>query len=232
MALLPLRQAADAAGVSRQTLYRYVKDGRITATVGHDGQKQVDTSELLRVFGKLREPVTDETGAGDSVRPAETGREAPQAPPETAQLQVELAAAQALLGMTQAELAATREREARLLGVVESQTRLLEYRQPEQTSSVAWPWLALAATVAAVVAASAWLAANRQTPPPAPPQTQQTPPPQQTARPPQAQQRPPQRPQTAPPPAPAPVQAREAQTPQVSPPMPTTPPPAPATTSD
>jgi AcrR family transcriptional regulator len=190
MALLPLRQAADAAGVARQTLYRYVKDGRITATVGHDGQKQVDTAELLRVFGELREPVSGETATGDSVRPAETGRETPQAPPETARLQVELATAQAMLGLTQAELAATREREARLLGVVESQTRLLEYRQPEQASNTTWPWLALAATVAAVVMASTWLASNR------------------------------------PPPAPAPAQAREAQTPQVSPPEPTTPTPA------
>jgi AcrR family transcriptional regulator len=228
MALLPLRQAADAAGVARQTLYRYVKDGRITATVGHDGQKQVDTSELLRVFGKLREPVTQMTGAtvsDDGKRQPATAPETDRASPETAQLQVELAAAQALLGMTQTELAATREREARLLGVVESQTRLLEYRQ-SAPGGVSWPWLALAATVAAVVAASAWLAANRQTPPPAPPQTQQTPPPQQTARPPQAQQRPPQTRPTPPPPAPAPVQAREAQTPPVSPPVSSTPPPA------
>jgi hypothetical protein len=176
MALLPLRQAADTAGVSRQTLYRYVKDGRISATVGPDGQKQVDTSELMRVWPELRTPaapVAAETVTGDSLRQPVT---ASVTEVETVRLQAELAAAQALLDLTRTELAATRDRENKLLDVVQSQTRLLEYRPPAAPPAPAppagtaspWPWIALVAVVAVVVALT-WAAPSR-TPaaPPAP----------------------------------------------------------------
>src|SRR5262245_32943472 len=44
MAKLSKVDAAKAAGVSRQTLYTYIKDGRISV----DGDGLVDTAELLR----------------------------------------------------------------------------------------------------------------------------------------------------------------------------------------
>ena len=66
MAELTLRQAAEQVGVSRQTIYRMVSDGRLTATLRPDptrtGQgtakgagtiKVIDTAELQRVFGRL-----------------------------------------------------------------------------------------------------------------------------------------------------------------------------------
>lgn len=171
MALLPLRQAADAAGVSRQTLYRYVKDGRISATVGPDGQKQVDTSELMRVWPELRTPaatVSPETVTGDSLRQPET---ASVTAAETGRLRAELAAAQALLEVTRTELAATRDRENKLLDIVQSQTRLLEYRPPAAPAkpASAWPWLTLVGIVAVVVAVI-WAAPGRSpSVPPAPP---------------------------------------------------------------
>lgn len=178
MALLPLRQAADAVGVSRQTLYRYVKDGRISATVGHDGQKQVDTAELLRVFGRIdgaSPTATAETAARDSLRQPETAAETTAtvaATAEKARLEADLAAARTLLDATRAELGAAREREAKLLDIVQAQTRMLEYRAPDKpvaapaSSSSAAPWIALACIVVVGIVAAAWLAANRPAPPP------------------------------------------------------------------
>lgn len=175
MALLPLRQAADAVGVSRQTLYRYVKDGRISASVGHDGQKQVDTAELLRVFGKLDGTPTGATAVTaprDSPRQPETAPATAVTGAETARLEADLAAARTLLDVTRTELAAAREREAKLLDIVQAQTRMLEYRPPDKStdtpaaSSPTAPWIALAVIVVAALLAAAWIATTR--PPPAP----------------------------------------------------------------
>jgi len=54
MALVNITQAANLAGITRQYLHsHYVKLGKITVTKNKDGKPQIDTSEILRVFGKL-----------------------------------------------------------------------------------------------------------------------------------------------------------------------------------
>lgn len=151
MALLSLREAARQVGVSRQTMYRMVSEGKVTATVGHDGQKVVDTAELLRVFGRLeprQSPATAETVSPATVtRQVETGgATAPQPAPSivamTAEdrrrevdmayresLKAELAAAKEALRRTEDQLREAREREAKLLDLAASATRLLEHRE-------------------------------------------------------------------------------------------------------
>ena len=80
MAELTLRQAAGQVGVSRQTVYRMVKEGKLTATTRHDGQKVVDTAELLRVFGRLApETVTRQPPVLQPETPPETARPGLQA---------------------------------------------------------------------------------------------------------------------------------------------------------
>ena len=54
-------EAARLAGKSRQTIYRYVKNGKLSVSRMDDGSKGVDTSELQRVFGSIKAPVTDVT---------------------------------------------------------------------------------------------------------------------------------------------------------------------------
>lgn len=54
MAQVTVRQAAELVGLSRQAMYRCISSGRVSATVGHDGEKQIDTTELMRVFGALQ----------------------------------------------------------------------------------------------------------------------------------------------------------------------------------
>jgi hypothetical protein len=57
MPLVSKTEAAKLAGVTRQTIHRRVKSGDLSATGG-----EIDTSELLRVFGTLQRPldITDE----------------------------------------------------------------------------------------------------------------------------------------------------------------------------
>lgn len=121
-----------------------VKDGRLTATVRHDGQKVVDTAELLRVFGSLsprQSPAT--VTQGDSPRqpatvaatppvlqamtPDERRREVEIADREA--LRAELAATRELLRNAEGQLAEAREREAKLMDLAQSATRLLEHRE-------------------------------------------------------------------------------------------------------
>lgn len=140
MAELTLREAARQVCVSRQSIYRMVKDGRLTATVRHDGQKVVDTSELLRVFGNLSPRQSPETAApGDSPRqPAtppivqamtadERRREVEIADREA--LRAELQAARERIRDVEGQLTEAKEREAKLMELAQSATRLLEHRE-------------------------------------------------------------------------------------------------------
>jgi|TARA_R110002051_G_scaffold69239_2_gene124555 predicted site-specific integrase-resolvase len=124
MAILSLREAAQAANVARQTIYRYAKSGKLSTVIRDDGTKGVDTSELIRVFGKLRDPETvtevSKSDNGDShQKPV---------------LQGELEATKRALAIAEASLSQFVERESRLLKLIESQTLLLEHQQP--TASV------------------------------------------------------------------------------------------------
>ena len=54
MTQLTVRQAAEHIGVSRQTMFRYIQQGRVSSTLSRDGEKQIQVAELLRVFGELQ----------------------------------------------------------------------------------------------------------------------------------------------------------------------------------
>lgn len=147
--LLSLRDGARQVGVSRQTLYRMVKEGKVSATIGQDGQKVVDTAELLRVFGRLAPRQSPATVApGDSPRQVETGgatvatAAAPSLAYMTAEdrrreveiagreaLRAELQAAREALRRLEDQLREAKEREAKLLDLAAAQTRLLEHRE-------------------------------------------------------------------------------------------------------
>lgn len=117
MSSFTLAEAARIAGVSRPTIYRMVSEGKLSATVDAKGVKRVEASELKRVFPQAQFE-TGETGAPVRTRQTETG-------PDRV-LEVELRAARELLEVTRQALQTERDEKARLLGVVEAQTRLLE----------------------------------------------------------------------------------------------------------
>jgi len=53
MTILKIKEASDAVGISKQTMYRHIKNGKVSVTRLSQNEKGVDSSELLRVFGKL-----------------------------------------------------------------------------------------------------------------------------------------------------------------------------------
>ena len=104
MALLTLIQAAKAASIARSTLYRAIRNGRISVIYQPNGSKGIDTSELQRVFGPLQS-TTKPTGQYD-------------APPDVALLQARIDALERENGLLRDEIQASRERENKLLDVV------------------------------------------------------------------------------------------------------------------
>lgn len=54
--LLNLSQAAQAAGVSRRTLYNHIKQGKVTASRDGKNNPVVDVSELIRAYGTVQLP--------------------------------------------------------------------------------------------------------------------------------------------------------------------------------
>ena len=138
MAQLTMRQAATAAGVSRQTIYRVADAGRLSVTTNRQGQKVVDTSELIRVFGALQQP--GDSPAKDSSNQPRQSRGIAGLDATTTALQIEVATLKAQLDASKAiadnlrdQLAKAEAREgqaradaARMMVMVEKQMLLLE----------------------------------------------------------------------------------------------------------
>lgn len=138
MAVLGLREAAAAVGVTRQTIYRYTKSGKLSAVTRDDGTQGVDTSELIRVFGKLRDPATvsrDGNRAGSD----KSGLSPPHGEYEALKqtLVGELEALKRALAVAESALAQAAEREramlnerVKMLDMLDRQTRLLGHQPP------------------------------------------------------------------------------------------------------
>lgn len=105
MSQLPIATAAKRVGRDRKTLYRLVAQGKLTATVDATGQKQIDTSELIRVFGELR---TETTTPSDKRHSHATvtapQRETPDTTARMALLEAELRHARELLESKDAQI--------------------------------------------------------------------------------------------------------------------------------
>lgn len=63
MTVFSISAAARATGVDRTTIYRAIKSGRLSATTTATGERGIDLAELLRVFGPLPQVPQDETVA-------------------------------------------------------------------------------------------------------------------------------------------------------------------------
>jgi len=55
MAQVSIMEAARLSGISRSNFYKnYIRHGKISVTKDHQGRPQIDTSEIIRVFGELQ----------------------------------------------------------------------------------------------------------------------------------------------------------------------------------
>ena len=149
--LLTLSEAARQWGKSRETLYTHNRAGKLSFSAFPNGSPGIDPAEMVRAYG---EPGTGKTRVR---RPAGGDMLHSGTPPVTTPavaLSARLDAALEMLEQTRQELAAAREREqrlvrdaadreaamradtARLMGILEQQTRLLEHRpEPRRAAS-------------------------------------------------------------------------------------------------
>jgi hypothetical protein len=117
MVALSTQQAAAITGRNRSTIWRAIKNGRVSATKTATGDYLIEPVELERTFGPLhRRP--------DAARPHAPGRRPPAPAGEVAWLRERLAA-------LEADKEDLRQERDRLLRVIEQQTeqvRLLSGR--------------------------------------------------------------------------------------------------------
>ena len=73
MTILTLTEASRATGVARSTLYGYIQRGKLSVTSHPKGGRGVDTVELQRVFGSLKQT---EAPKDTSVKSADTAEKA------------------------------------------------------------------------------------------------------------------------------------------------------------
>ncbi len=129
---LTVSDAALQVGVTRQTIFKAIKSGKLSATKNNRGHMQINVVELLRVYGELQSP---DKVAQNKVHKAQ------QSPVllASAGLQLELERMKLLIERKDFELEQMRERVAelktreqqaneerlRIFGLLEQQTRLL-----------------------------------------------------------------------------------------------------------
>lgn len=71
MAVHTVTEAAKLAGVTRRTIYRYIKQGKLSSVVTDSNTTQIETSELLRVFGALSQSEGSQVSTGSQVEEPE-----------------------------------------------------------------------------------------------------------------------------------------------------------------
>ncbi len=132
--LVNLTEAAKLAGVSRTTLYAKLKNGTLSESKDRQGNRQVDTSELLRVFGELKaeQPAT---------RPMDAQVDAVLHPVDAQFRQTEHVLITALrdqIDMLKAQLVDAKQRESELMDMLKQ--RLIADRREEKPRRLWWPW--------------------------------------------------------------------------------------------
>ena len=152
MALVSKSKAAKLAGVSRTTIHRYVTDGKLSMT-----GDQVDTSELMRVFGSLTVPKSEQ--GGGHVQDSNTGQHVTTGGQGAGQAQIEL------MGRVIDDLRADRDNWrnkadelVELLKAEQDNIRLLTHQSPGTNRSESLGVLVVAGLAVLVVGVLVWLA--------------------------------------------------------------------------
>lgn len=115
---LSISEAARRAGVNRTTLHRRIEKGDLSKEIGDDGKPVIDLSELARLYPS-----------------AVKGGQVQQAEQQAMQQPFEQAATGALLrenSLLRETVEDLRKERDRLIGVVETQTRLISDQRPQR----------------------------------------------------------------------------------------------------
>ncbi len=122
MAKLNLTQAANAVGIARGTLYNHIKKGKVSYELTLKGQKVIDTAELIRVYGELKnDEIPIERSRESSIEQNET----PQTPEIIQTLRQRTQDLEQQIEELRKDKEASRKREEELLSIIKQQQTLL-----------------------------------------------------------------------------------------------------------
>ena len=129
MALVSISEAARLTGKARSTLHKYIKQGKLSTTTDQNtGNKSIETSELIRVFGKIsNSPTTDSDGVTNVSKLQQ------ETPNTTQSLQIKLQ----LLEQENAHLKAEKELLSKNLDDIRQAMLLIESKLPATPDPVA-----------------------------------------------------------------------------------------------
>ncbi|TXH67731.1 MAG: hypothetical protein E6Q83_16570 [Thiothrix sp.] len=144
MPQVSISEAARLAGISRSNLYKnYIKQGLISVVRNHQGQPQIDISELLRVFGEIQKntALSSKTQVEDTL---ETQQVTPKTHLNTQEstTEIQVAALESELKLLREQLTKADEREQfyqQQLKDLTQTIKLLEYH-PEPPPRRWWQW--------------------------------------------------------------------------------------------
>ncbi|MEY0909289.1 DNA-binding protein [Providencia rettgeri] len=129
MALVSISEAARLTGKARSTLHKYIKQGKLSTTTDQNtGNKSIETSELIRVFGKISNSQTTDS---DGVTNASKLQQ--ETPNTTQSLQIKLQ----LLEQENAHLKAEKELLSKNLDDIRQAMLLIESKLPTTPEPVA-----------------------------------------------------------------------------------------------
>lgn len=122
MALVSISEAARLTGKARSTLHKYIKQGKLSTTTDQNtGNKSIEISELIRVFGKIsNSPTTDSDGVTNVSKLQQ------ETPNTTQSLQIKLQ----LLEQENAHLKAEKELLSKNLDDIRQAMLLIESKLP------------------------------------------------------------------------------------------------------
>jgi len=129
MALVSISEAARLTGKARSTLHKYIKQGKLSTTTDQNtGNKSIETSELIRVFGKIsNSPTTDSDGVTNVSKLQQ------ETPNTTQSLQIKLQ----LLEQENAHLKAEKELLSKNLDDIRQAMLLIESKLPTTPEPIA-----------------------------------------------------------------------------------------------
>ncbi|MEQ4901865.1 DNA-binding protein [Proteus vulgaris] len=129
MALVSISEAARLTGKARSTLHKYIKQGKLSTTTDQNtGNKSIETSELIRVFGKISNLSTTDS---DSV--THVSKLQQETPSTTQSLQIKLQ----LLEQENAHLKAEKELLSKNLDDIRQAMLLIESKLPAKPEPIA-----------------------------------------------------------------------------------------------
>ncbi len=68
MALVTISEASSLTGKSIKTIYRHIDTGKLSSTLDENNRKQVDTAELIRVYGEIKVAGTPPLTKNDNIK--------------------------------------------------------------------------------------------------------------------------------------------------------------------